>query len=197
MERKPTGSASLAALERSAQRVIDQDVPFASHSPSHTADVAATIAQASQYPWRLDAVTERATEEAFEGLTDYLHRLANEPSIGLYHCANHIKKAVPVLSDMQMALRGTCKDVDNAVYECTDAARAVCAMHELVAFRNTKDSISRSISTVEQVSTTACEDSLCVDSALRVCVADGSWAGRYCVVCPTGHHLQQRKMELQ
>lgn len=151
MEKRLAGSSSLAALERSAQRVIDQDVPFAGAvSPSRTADVAATIALASQYPWRLDAETQRSTEEAFEGLTDYLHRLANEPSIGLYHCANHIKKAVPVLSDMQVTLRGTCKDVDNAVYECTDAARAVCAMHELVAFRNTKDSISRSIATVEQ-----------------------------------------------
>lgn len=129
-----SGSASLGVLEKTAQRVIDSDTAGVPVAPTATA-----IDQAAGYRWTLDAETTRLVEEGFRSTSDYLHRMANEPSIGLYHCTNHVARAMPRLASMQEELRNTCKEVDNATYDCTDAARAVSAMHELVAFRNTKD----------------------------------------------------------
>lgn len=108
-----------------------------------------TLGIVTYYEWSLDEETRTQTEKAFECASDYIHRVANEPSIGMYHCTTHISRAVPKLRDMQVSLRGVCREVDRAIYECTDATRAVSSMQELVAFRNTKDSISRSIAIVE------------------------------------------------
>lgn len=82
---KPTGGALLAGLARTAQRTIDNDVPAAAG-----VDASSSIKTAAAYEWQLDAETARLTTEAFRGLSDYLHRLTNEPSIGLHHCTNHI-----------------------------------------------------------------------------------------------------------
>ena len=73
-------------------------------------------------------------------VSEYFHRLANEPSIGLHHVTTHMyNKGVPRIVQAKEDLQKSTAECDNAVaYDVTESLRSVKAMQELVALKNTK-----------------------------------------------------------
>jgi hypothetical protein len=113
---------------------------------------AATIQAVNTYEWSVDPFTEKMTREACAELSDYIVRLANEPSLGLHHVTTHIHhKAVPRMGAVRESLQAVTREAESASYDVSDSTRSVRAMHELVALKNTKDQIARSIMLVEQM----------------------------------------------
>ena len=69
-----------------------------------------------------------AADRACAGVTDCLHTLANEPSLGLYYVMEHIQRSVPALvtdkaalGQAAEALRGADLDAKFALEEMTAA----------------------------------------------------------------------------
>jgi hypothetical protein len=107
---------------------------------SSTSLTAATIQQVNMYNWKADTLTVAKTEQMCTALSEYFHRLANEPSIGLHHVSTHMyAKGIPRIVTAKEELQKCTVECDNAVaYDVTESLRSVRAMHELVAFKNTK-----------------------------------------------------------
>ena len=101
---------------------------------------AATIQQVNVYDWKLDPTSVAKTHEVCAEVSEYFHRMANEPSIGLYHVTTHMfNKGIPRVQSVKEDLQKCTKDCDNALaYDVTESLRSVRAMHELVALKNTK-----------------------------------------------------------
>lgn len=113
---------------------------------------AATIQLVNTYEWSVDPFTEKMTRQACADLSDYIVRLANEPSLGLHHVTTHIHhKAVPRMAAARDSLQAATREAEAASYDVSDSTRSVRAMQELVALKNTKDAIARSIMLVEQM----------------------------------------------
>lgn len=130
--------------------------PAKSSSPSRRAGdsqlTEATILQLTrgQYEWTVDPVTARLTQQTCALASDYLHRLANEPTVGMHHITTHVlHKGIPRLRETTASMLRTAKEADAASDDVTDMTRTVRGMHELVALKNTKDAIARSIALVE------------------------------------------------
>jgi hypothetical protein len=113
---------------------------------------AATIQSVNTYEWTVDPFTEKTTRQACAELSDYIVRLANEPSLGLHHVTTHIHhKAVPRMNGARDSLQEVTREAEAAAYDVSDSTRTVRAMHELVALKHIKDDIARSIMMVEQM----------------------------------------------
>ncbi len=113
---------------------------------------AATIQQVNTYEWTVDPFTEKMTRQSCAELSEYIGRLANEPSVGLHHVTTHMHtKGMPRAATVRDSLQGVTREAEAAAYDAGDSTRSVRAMHELVALKNTKDAIARSVMLVEQM----------------------------------------------
>lgn len=45
--------------------------------------------------WNLDVETSKKIDRLHINMSKYLHKMSNEPSIGLFHVQEHIRKTVP------------------------------------------------------------------------------------------------------
>ena len=79
----------------------------------------------------------------------YLHRLANEPSIGVYHVNTHIKKCVGRSVELWNRVEAINRKSESVLYDAGDASRAVVAMRELTSLQQIKSHLARSIQTLE------------------------------------------------
>ena len=87
---------------------------------------AATIQLVNTYEWVVDPFTEKTTRQACAELSDYIVRLANEPSLGLHHVTTHIHhKAVPRMSAARDSLQGVTREAAMAKMFATEGAQAV------------------------------------------------------------------------
>ena len=138
-------SESLEDLEQSASAVLNRPPP---RSREHLTE--STIHEVNTYEWTLDQRTQSLTCDVFEKLSDSLHRIANEPSVGMHHITTHIhSKGNPRIGDLKNQLQGVTREADAALYNLTDAARTVRGMEELVTFKSIKDGIARSLALSE------------------------------------------------
>jgi hypothetical protein len=138
-------SESLEDLEQSATAVLNRPPP---RSREHLTE--SVIHDINTYEWTVDPRTQRLTCDVFERLSDSLHRIANEPSVGMHHITTHIhSKGEPRIAGMRNQLQGVARDADAALYVLNDAARTVRGMEELVTFKGIKDGIARSLALSE------------------------------------------------
>eukprot|EP01123_Difflugia_compressa_P006303 TRINITY_DN1848_c0_g1_i1.p1 TRINITY_DN1848_c0_g1~~TRINITY_DN1848_c0_g1_i1.p1 ORF type:complete len:236 (-),score=67.13 TRINITY_DN1848_c0_g1_i1:160-801(-) len=132
----------------------------------------------SQLPRIVHHLDEDTTNRLLRGsrkMSEYLHTLANEPSIGLYHVCDHISRNVPKTVETKKSLKATNKKVEDLNYDMDHTIRTVRNLNELDTFKNIKQLLNDSITTLEQIKqkipakpkttgspTTSFEDSLVV-----------------------------------
>ena len=75
---------------------------------------------------RVDPDTAQKVVKLSANATDYLHTLANEPSLGLYYVMEHIHRSVPNLVAAKTELHGKCEQLRGAD---TDAGFSLEAVH--------------------------------------------------------------------
>jgi hypothetical protein len=52
--------------------------------------------------WVVDQATTRKADVVYKKMSSYLHTVANEPTVGLYHIQEHIRRSVPKFVDMKV-----------------------------------------------------------------------------------------------
>mmetsp|Transcript_5663 Transcript_5663/g.14393 ORF Transcript_5663/g.14393 Transcript_5663/m.14393 type:complete len:147 (+) Transcript_5663:177-617(+) len=100
-------------------------------------------------PWTLHPQTRRRCLRANSLLPDYFEHMANEPSIGLYHVQEHIRRSVPFLASTQRALDAQKKKAEDVCYDLDFALLTVKGFHEMDGFQKIKRQISASIMAIE------------------------------------------------
>ena len=98
--------------------------------------------------------------------------MANEPSVGLFHVQEHIRKTVPVMVKMQVSERLLCgigshqtsqilftqrdmktttQRIDEVKYDTAYSLRTVQGLHGLTTFTNIKDMIVNCINVMKEI----------------------------------------------
>jgi len=99
----------------------------------------------------LDEDTMNRLKNGSKKMSEYLHHLANEPSIGLYHVCDHITRNVPKSVETKKSLKATNKTVEDLNYDMDFTIRTVRNLHDLDTFKNIRTLINDSITTIEMI----------------------------------------------
>jgi len=99
----------------------------------------------------LDEDTTNRVIRGSKKMSEYLHHLANEPSIGLYHVCDHVSRTVPKSVETKKSLKATNKTVEDLNYDMDYTIRTVRNLHDLDTFKNIRQLITDSIATIEMI----------------------------------------------
>jgi len=88
---------------------------------------------------------------ANKDISEYLHLLANEPSIGLYHVQEHIRRSVPKLVQMKTDLKQKCQVIDEASFDVDYTLLTVKSLHGMTTFGNVKAVLDAAIQTTDSI----------------------------------------------
>eukprot|EP01124_Arcella_intermedia_P033282 TRINITY_DN7933_c0_g1_i1.p1 TRINITY_DN7933_c0_g1~~TRINITY_DN7933_c0_g1_i1.p1 ORF type:complete len:208 (-),score=59.09 TRINITY_DN7933_c0_g1_i1:77-664(-) len=99
----------------------------------------------------LDEDTKTRALRGSRKMSEYLHHLANEPSIGLYHVCDHIIRNVPRSVETKKILKTSNKSVEDLNYDMDFTIRTVRNLHDLDTFTNLKQLITESTKTLENI----------------------------------------------
>jgi BLOC-1 related complex subunit 8 len=70
--------------------------------------------------------------------TEYLHVLSNEPSVGLFHIQEHIKKTIPRSVEIKREMKKKYQAVESTTYDVDFSIQTVKSLHDLVTFQSIK-----------------------------------------------------------
>eukprot|EP01091_Cochliopodium_minus_P001282 TRINITY_DN11143_c0_g1_i1.p1 TRINITY_DN11143_c0_g1~~TRINITY_DN11143_c0_g1_i1.p1 ORF type:complete len:174 (-),score=49.28 TRINITY_DN11143_c0_g1_i1:66-587(-) len=104
-----------------------------------------------EYKWKMDNNLSNMIDSAFIELSEYLHRLANEPSLGIYHINVHIRKAIPRMENTTKEMNTIIQKTDNANYDIEDSEGVIIGMSESKTFDNILDLINSSAKTLQAI----------------------------------------------
>jgi len=99
----------------------------------------------------LDEDTTNRLLRGSRKMSEYLHHLANEPSIGLYHVCDHVARNVPKSVETKKSLKATNKTVEDLNYDMDYTIRTVRNLHDLDTFKNMRQIITESLATIELI----------------------------------------------
>lgn len=81
---------------------------------------------------RLHPATQEHIQKANVKLSEFLHLLANEPSIGLTHVCDHIARSIPKLVECKKKLRNTTKDVEKFNYDLDSTLKTIKSLKGII-----------------------------------------------------------------
>eukprot|EP01121_Diplochlamys_sp_Union-15-3_P004651 TRINITY_DN14840_c0_g1_i1.p1 TRINITY_DN14840_c0_g1~~TRINITY_DN14840_c0_g1_i1.p1 ORF type:complete len:236 (-),score=48.60 TRINITY_DN14840_c0_g1_i1:95-802(-) len=99
----------------------------------------------------LDSDTTERIVRANKKMCEYLHNLANEPSIGLYHICDHIKRSVPKLVTLKKSLRKDTKAVDDFNYDLESTLLTIRGLGQFQGFDEIQKILISCMTTVEMI----------------------------------------------
>jgi len=105
-------------------------------------------------------------QKANRKFSEYFHYLANEPSIGLYHVQEHVRKTIPRNSELKKDLKKKSQLLEEVTYDVDYSLSAVRGLVDLTTFTNIKALIEQSVATLHQMSHTATGSSLPVSPTI-------------------------------
>eukprot|EP01130_Rhizamoeba_saxonica_P016555 TRINITY_DN7670_c0_g1_i1.p1 TRINITY_DN7670_c0_g1~~TRINITY_DN7670_c0_g1_i1.p1 ORF type:complete len:268 (-),score=64.50 TRINITY_DN7670_c0_g1_i1:184-987(-) len=82
----------------------------------------------------LDRDTAERVVRGYKEVSEYLHRLANEPSVGLHHVTDHVRRNVNVLAELKKTLKIQGKKLDDMSYDIDSAILVLRPLHEINTF---------------------------------------------------------------
>ncbi|GAM23986.1 hypothetical protein SAMD00019534_071610, partial [Acytostelium subglobosum LB1] len=102
-----------------------------------------------QAPLTLDTNTAELITKTNKKISDYVHQIANEPSVGLFHVQEHIRKAVPKNVTLKKDMKSLSTHIEEVSYEVNDSTSTVQIFAEI----NTFDHIHKMLlSSIDKVS---------------------------------------------
>ena len=67
----------------------------------------------------------------FAHAVDFVHSLANEPSVGQYYVREHVQKSCRTLCEVETGLRRAANEAHTATLDAKDASHALVTMHDV------------------------------------------------------------------
>jgi hypothetical protein len=99
----------------------------------------------------IDSDSKTRVQKISKSTEDYLYRLANEPSLGLYHVQEHVHKCVPRLVDLQKELRKTRQQIDEVTYDIDYTLTTVQDLEGLPTFQSINQLMHSSIAMLNDI----------------------------------------------
>jgi len=99
----------------------------------------------------LDTFTTNRVSRASNKLSEYLHHLSNEPSIGLFHVTEHISRTVPKNIEMKSQLRASNRGVEDMSYDVDSTLITIKDLGDLNTFTSIKGFLTQAIKSVESI----------------------------------------------
>eukprot|EP01126_Amoeba_proteus_P047701 TRINITY_DN5465_c0_g1_i12.p1 TRINITY_DN5465_c0_g1~~TRINITY_DN5465_c0_g1_i12.p1 ORF type:complete len:321 (-),score=61.35 TRINITY_DN5465_c0_g1_i12:142-1104(-) len=99
----------------------------------------------------LDHETASKVTDASAKMSELLHIMANEPSVGLYHVSNHVIKSVPRCVETKNQLKESTKSIKELNYDMDSTLVTIQELKDLNTFNNIRELLSSSISIVEKI----------------------------------------------
>jgi len=100
----------------------------------------------------ISAHTAQKISKVSKTLSEYLHYLANEPSIGLYQVQEHIRRTIPRNSELKSELKKRYQAVDAVTYDVNFSLQIVKGLHDLTTFVDIKHKLDHCIEIANQLS---------------------------------------------
>mmetsp|Transcript_36809 Transcript_36809/g.63265 ORF Transcript_36809/g.63265 Transcript_36809/m.63265 type:complete len:140 (-) Transcript_36809:13-432(-) len=101
--------------------------------------------------WNLDVDSAKKIERAHLKMSKFQHQLANEPSLGLFHVQEHIKKSIPKIVVMQKELDTTTGKIKTVTCNVEDATKTITTLTGLQSFKNIKETSTKARQLLEQM----------------------------------------------
>jgi len=92
---------------------------------------------------RLDVETAERVHKGYQGCSEFIQLLTNEPSIGLYFVCDHIRLAVPKILEVKKDMKRPLQEIS---YDVDFSRRELKALHGLETFANIQSLLATSIS---------------------------------------------------
>mmetsp|Transcript_9650 Transcript_9650/g.10686 ORF Transcript_9650/g.10686 Transcript_9650/m.10686 type:complete len:237 (+) Transcript_9650:24-734(+) len=99
----------------------------------------------------LDNDTTDRVMRANKKMCECLHNLANEPSIGLYHITDHIRRNVPKLVTMKQHMKKETTVVNDFNYDLEYTMASIKSLGQITTFDSIKNLVSSSIESVQKM----------------------------------------------
>ncbi|EGG16011.1 hypothetical protein DFA_09683 [Cavenderia fasciculata] len=101
--------------------------------------------QPQQVLLTLDANTAESILKSNKKISDYIHHLANEPSVGMYHVQEHIRKAVPKNVTLKKEVKNLTSHIEDISYNVDDSIKAIQSINEITTFNHIHELLVSSI----------------------------------------------------
>jgi len=136
---KPLSQDFVALRRETANKLVEEDLQQNPAKPT------------VRVVHHLDEDTTNRVIRGSKKMSEYLHHLANEPSIGLYHVCDHVSRNVPKSVETKKSLKASNKTVEDLNYDMDYTIRTVRNLHDLDTFKNIRQLITDSIATIEMI----------------------------------------------
>jgi hypothetical protein len=93
----------------------------------------------------LDKSILESVTKANKKLGEFFYVLANEPSVGLYHVQEHIRKTIPKNTEIKREIRKKYQSIEAITYDINFSIQTVKSLHDLNTFIDIKSSMERCI----------------------------------------------------
>eukprot|EP01125_Pyxidicula_operculata_P011369 TRINITY_DN3728_c0_g1_i1.p1 TRINITY_DN3728_c0_g1~~TRINITY_DN3728_c0_g1_i1.p1 ORF type:complete len:281 (+),score=62.78 TRINITY_DN3728_c0_g1_i1:838-1680(+) len=97
----------------------------------------------------IDTDTANRVIRANRKMSEYVHILANEPSIGLFHVCDHVSRNVPRSVETKKSLKATAKKLEDMNGDMDYTIRTVKSFHDLETFTSIMELLRHSMETVD------------------------------------------------
>ena len=84
-------------------------------------------------------------------MSEYMHRLANEPSLGLYHIHQHSRKAVPRMVVVSKQMKELEQKTSTSILDVEDSTKVITCLNQSESFKKISDSLSNSIELIKKI----------------------------------------------
>lgn len=107
----------------------------------------------------LDYETKEKVRKVAKSTSDYLTRVANEPSVGLYHVQDHIRRSIPKFVDIQREVRSTQEKTEEVILDVDYSLATVKSLHGLPTFTNVNELMNSSIARLQKMNQAKMQES--------------------------------------
>jgi len=104
-----------------------------------------------QTPLALDTDTAERVIKTTKKTSSFFHLLANEPSLGLFHVQEHIRKNAPKLGDIKKEMGKKATNIEEISYDLNYSLQTIQSLHDLTTFENIKVKLDTCIELIHKI----------------------------------------------
>mmetsp|Transcript_28225 Transcript_28225/g.39867 ORF Transcript_28225/g.39867 Transcript_28225/m.39867 type:complete len:215 (-) Transcript_28225:2316-2960(-) len=143
-----------ALLIHSVERASEpDDLPDQPSEPSTPVPPVKVEAQPKYILHKIEVETAEKLAKANKSSTEFLYLLANEPSIGLYHVQEHVRKSVNKFSETKAEMKKNSEAITEALVDVDYALLTVKSLVGLKTFSNIQTMLLKSHQIAEKLAT--------------------------------------------
>ncbi|XP_065830491.1 uncharacterized protein [Oscarella lobularis] len=96
-------------------------------------------------PSEIDPKTEKKVKQVSDKVSECLHIVANEPSLGLYRLQEHVRRSVPALVSVKKEVNGAKEKVQGLVYDAEYGIKTLETMSGIESFSAVQEHLKAAI----------------------------------------------------